>query len=178
MSEEVLNMVKVATARGGAVLWALLFTAFLLSFFVVRAADASPSAGVRVVATAKNPTLKKTILGTRRGLTLYSLSVERRGKFICTDSQCLSFWHPLVIAKGAKPLGAPKLGTVKRPDGRTQVTYRGGPLYTFYLDRKRGDVKGEGFKDVGVWHAASPSTKTTTTTPPPPYGGGYGGGYR
>ena len=170
-------MSKVATVPRRAVLPALLVTALLVSFFVVRAAQANANAGIRIVATAKNPTLKKTILVTRKGLTLYSLSVERRGKFICTDSQCLSFWHPLVIAKGKKPLGAPKLGTVKRPDGRMQVTFSGGPLYTFYLDRKRGDVKGEGFKDVGVWHAASTSSKTTTTTPsPPPYGGGYGGG--
>jgi predicted lipoprotein with Yx(FWY)xxD motif len=170
-------MSKVATIRRGAVVSALLTIALLISFFVVRAASASTNAGIRVVATAKNPTLKKTILVTPKGRTLYSLSVERRGKFICTDSQCLSFWHPLVIAKGKKPLGAPKLGTVKRPDGRIQVTFRGGPLYTFYLDRKRGDVKGEGFKDVGVWHAASTSASTTTTTPsPPPYGGGYGGG--
>jgi hypothetical protein len=44
----------------------------------------------------------------------------------------------------------------------------------FYLDRKRGDAKGEGFKDVGTWHAASPSTKTATSMPPTnPYGGGY-----
>jgi predicted lipoprotein with Yx(FWY)xxD motif len=79
-----------------------------------------------------------------------------------------------VIARGVKPTGAPKLGTIRRPDGRIQVTYRGGPLYTFYLDRKRGDVKGEGFKDVGIWHAASPSAKTTTSMPPTnPYGGGY-----
>jgi predicted lipoprotein with Yx(FWY)xxD motif len=36
------------------------------------------------------------------------------------------------------------------------VTFRGAPLYTFYLDHKRGDAGGEGFKDVGTWHAASP----------------------
>lgn len=170
-------MSKVATLHRGAVVWVLLTGALLVSFFVVRAASASTNAGVRVVQTAKNATLKKTVLVTRKGLTLYSLSVERRGKFICKDSQCLSFWHPLVIAKGAKPLGAPRLATVKRPDGRMQVTYKGSPLYSFYLDRKRGDVKGEGFKDVGVWHAASPSSATTTPAPsPPPYGGGYGGG--
>ena len=168
-------MSKVATMPRRAVLPALLVTALLVSFFVVRAAHANANAGVRVVATTKNPTLKKTILVTRKGLTLYSLSVERRGKFICTDSQCLSFWHPLVVAKGAKPLGAPKLGTVRRPDGRTQVTFRGGPLYTFYLDRKRGDVKGEGFNHVGTWHAASTSASSTSMPPasPPPYGGGY-----
>jgi predicted lipoprotein with Yx(FWY)xxD motif len=172
-----MDMSKIASASRAGVLSALLVMAFLVSFVAVRAAYGAPNAAVRVVQTAKNPTLKKTVLVTRKGLTLYSLSVERRGKFICIDSQCLSFWKPLVIAKGAKPLGAAKLGTVRRPDGRTQVTYRGGPLYTFYLDRKRGDVEGEGFKDVGVWHAASPSAATTTTPPPsPPYGGGYGGG--
>jgi predicted lipoprotein with Yx(FWY)xxD motif len=82
------------------------------------------------------------------------LSVERRGRFICTDASCLSFWTPLVVAKGMTPTGIAGLGTIKRPDGRVQVTYRGGPLYTFYLDRKRGDTGGEGFKDVGIWHAA------------------------
>jgi predicted lipoprotein with Yx(FWY)xxD motif len=91
----------------------------------------------------------------RRGLTLNSLSVERRGRFICTDASCLSFWTPLVVAKGTTPTGITGLGTIKRPDGRVQVTYRGGPLYTFYLDPKRGDMGGEGFKDVGVWHAAA-----------------------
>jgi predicted lipoprotein with Yx(FWY)xxD motif len=44
---------------------------------------------------------------------------------------------------------------VRRPDGKLQVTYRGAPLYTFYLDRKRGDIGGNGFKDVGVWHPVS-----------------------
>jgi len=73
-----------------------------------------------------------------------------------------------------KPTGSPRLGIVRRPDGRIQVTYRGRPLYRFNLDRKRGDVTGEGFKDVGTWHAASPSAKTVASSPPMyPYGGGH-----
>ena len=109
---------------------------------------------MRVVSTAKNVDLGKTVLVNRRGLTLYTLSAERRGRFICTDSTCLSFWTPLVVKQGAKPLGVRGLATVERPDGRAQVTYRGQPLYTFYLDQARGDAGGEGFRDVGVWHAA------------------------
>jgi len=110
-----------------------------------------------VVSTAQNATLHKRVLVTQKGLTLYSLSVERKGKFICTDSGCLSFWHPLLVRKGTIPTGVSHLGTVRRPGSglRVQVTFRGAPLYTFYLDRKRGDVGGEGFKDVGTWHAAS-----------------------
>ncbi len=50
-----------------------------------------------------------------------------------------------------------KLGTIKRPDnGRRQVTFDGRPLYTFDEDAKAGDAKGQGIKDVGVWHAATP----------------------
>lgn len=90
------------------------------------------------VSTAKNADLGQTVLVNRKGLTLYSLSVERFGKFICTDSKCLSFRTPLTVEQGAKPTGVGGLATVKRPDGRTQVTSRGGPLSTFYLDHGRG----------------------------------------
>lgn len=45
---------------------------------------------------------------------------------------------------------------MKRPDGRRQVTFRGLPLYTFDGDAKKGAANGEGFRDVGTWHAASP----------------------
>jgi predicted lipoprotein with Yx(FWY)xxD motif len=123
----------------------------LLALVLVAAAGA---ATVKVVSTARNAQLHKTILVTRSGRTLYSLSVERHGKFICTKG-CLSFWTPLTIKKGAKPAGVPGLGTIKRPDHRIQVTYRGAPLYTFYLDRKRGDIMGNGFRDVGTWHAVA-----------------------
>jgi predicted lipoprotein with Yx(FWY)xxD motif len=152
--------------RGPALLAAALFLAFLAA--VSPAFSASRS--VIVVKTAKNAKLGKTILVGLNGHTLYHLSVERNGKFICTDKTCLSLWHPLVVRKGVKPAGTSRLGTVKRPDGRRQVTYRGGPLYFFVQDKKRGDVKGEGFKDVGTWHAASPQA-SSSSSPPPSSGG-------
>src|SRR4051812_24558705 len=51
----------------------------------------------RVVKTAKVG--GKTILVNRNGMTLYHLSVERRGHFICTSKACLSEWHPLVVKR-------------------------------------------------------------------------------
>jgi predicted lipoprotein with Yx(FWY)xxD motif len=105
--------------------------------------------------------LGKSVLVTRRGLTLYSLSAERNGRFICTDSTCMSVWKALVVSRGTKPAGAAKLATVRRPDGRTQVTYKGKPLYTFVKDTKPGQATGEGFKDVGTWHVASTGSGTT-----------------
>ena len=59
-----------------------------------------------VVKTANNPTLHQKVLVNRKGLTLYSLSVEQRGRFICTGQSCLSLWTPLVVPKGTTPTGA------------------------------------------------------------------------
>jgi predicted lipoprotein with Yx(FWY)xxD motif len=132
----------------------------------------------RVAASAENSTLGKTVLTTTKGRTLYSLSVEKNGKFICTAS-CLSVWHPLMVPAGVQPTGPVKLGTVMRPEGGTQVTYKGRPLYRFGGDTKAGQANGEGIKDVGTWHAASPPQKAAEPAPQPqpenpyPYGSGY-----
>jgi predicted lipoprotein with Yx(FWY)xxD motif len=129
------------------------------------------------VKTASNSSLGGTVLVDAQGMTLYSLSAEKGGKFICANSSCEALWHPLA-ATGGTPTGVESLGTVKRPDGQEQVTYKGMPLYTFAQDTKPGDAKGQGFKDVGTWSAvmssasssSAPSTSTTTKTS----SGGYG----
>jgi predicted lipoprotein with Yx(FWY)xxD motif len=116
----------------------------------------------RVAKEAENATLGKTILVTTKGRTLYSLSAESNGRFICTGG-CLSIWRPLLVPAAVKPTGPVKLGTIERPDGRTQVTFKGRPLYSFSGDNKAGDANGEGIKDVGTWHAAV----TGKLAPPP-----------
>jgi len=142
---------------------------------LVGRSTAAPTTTKTVVATARNAKLGTTILVDRRGLSLYNLSVERKGRFICTTSVCLSLWHPLTVPKGTTPAGVRLLGTVKRPDGQRQVTYRGAPLYTFTQDHKRGDVNGNGFKDVGIWHPTAVSGSVVASGAGT---GGYGtGGY-
>ena len=158
------------------------WTAALLVMLSAVIAGAAGAAAKPMVSTAHNARLNTTILVNSAGRTLYHLSVEHKGHFICNNKACLSFWHPLLVQKGTKPTGRVALTTVRRPNGALQVAYRGEPLYTFVQDTKRGDVKGEGFKDVGVWHAATigaAMTTTTTTTPSTTTtsGGGYGGGY-
>jgi predicted lipoprotein with Yx(FWY)xxD motif len=102
----------------------------------------------------------QTLLATTKGRTLYTLSAEGHGKFICTEmSGCTSIWIPLTVASGVVPQGPVKLGTVHRPEGTLQVTFRGRPLYTYAADKKPGQAKGEGLKDVGTWHAALVPTK-------------------
>jgi predicted lipoprotein with Yx(FWY)xxD motif len=119
-------------------------------------------------------------------MTLYSLSGEHNGKFICTSSACVQVWHPVTASAAGTPSGSVgSLGTVKRPDGTEQVTYKGMPLYTFAADQQPGDAKGQGLKDVGTWTAVTTTgastTPTTQTAPPaqsaPAAPASSGGGY-
>ncbi len=152
---------------------AVALTLMLVALLIPAAAGAQRS-GRAVAKKADNAALGKTVLTTTKGRTLYSLSAETKGRFICTGS-CLSIWHPLVVKTGVKPIGPVMLGTIERPDGRTQVTYRGRPLYRFGGDTKSGEANGEGIKDVGTWHAASVAKDAPKTEPEPqpapnPYG--------
>jgi predicted lipoprotein with Yx(FWY)xxD motif len=133
----------------------LLFLTAVLAVSAVAVPMALARGSKTVAGEATAPSLHKTVLTNTKGLTLYSLSVEKNGKFICTGA-CLKSWPPLLVAAGTKPKGPVTLGTIKRPEGKTQVTFKGMPVYTFSGDSKKGEANGEGLKDVGVWHAVTP----------------------
>lgn len=105
-----------------------------------------------VAKRSHNAALGKEVLTNKSGRTLYSLSAEHGGTFICTGS-CLSIWHPLTVPTGVRPLGPVRLGTVSRSGIGTQVTYHGRPLYSFGGDTAKGDANGQGIQDVGTWGA-------------------------
>ena len=165
------------TATNPKLMVLVVLAAALVAVFAAQSGAATSTSKQQVVRTVNNAMLHTKVLVNRKGMTLYSLSVEKRGRFICTDQSCLSLWIPLVVPKGTTPTGAVHLGTVRRPDGRIQVSYRGLPVYTFAQDRKPGDVKGNGFKDVGVWRPASPGSGMSAAPPASnPYPGyPYGG---
>jgi predicted lipoprotein with Yx(FWY)xxD motif len=118
-------------------------------------------------------------------MTLYHLSGEQNGKFICTTSACVGVWHPLAAPAGSTPTGVSALATVKRPDGSAQVTYKGTPLYTFAQDTAPGQANGQGIKDVGTWSAVTVTGGGAAASTPSSSkaassggeGGGGGGGY-
>jgi predicted lipoprotein with Yx(FWY)xxD motif len=139
------------------------------------------AAGAAVVRTASVASLRASVLVDSHGLTLYHLSGEKSGKWICTSIGCVKAWHPLAASRSAAPRGGVgSLGTVRRPNGTMQVTYKGLPLYTFVGDTNPGEAKGQGIKDVGVWTAVTvngaTSSKPAATTPAPSSSSG-GGGY-
>ena len=110
------------------------------------AAGADPSATNTTVTVTRLPGVGR-VLVDHSGKALYSPDVEARGKIAC-EAACTAFWKPLTFAKG-NPTGSPgagKLGVIKRPDGSSQVTDNGKPLYTFSEDSP-GKATGNGFTD-------------------------------
>jgi len=135
-----------------------------------------------VVATAQNASLSSRVLVNHQGMTLYTLSAERNGHFICTATaklpgssmRCLQVWKPLLVKGAVHASGIGALGTVMRPDdGAMQLTYKGLPLYTFAGDRAPGDASGNGLKDVGTWKAAMVGA-AASAAPATSANGGYG----
>jgi predicted lipoprotein with Yx(FWY)xxD motif len=149
------------------------------------ATAATMSTGAGIVKAAHNSKYG-SLLVTASGMTLYHYTPDKHGLIKCAGA-CAKFWPPLLVSGKAKPkagagANAAKLSTATRPDGTTQVTYAGLPLYRYAADKKPGDAKGQGVE--GTWFAvastgalAKATTPTTTTAPTTTTTGGGGGGY-
>ena len=161
-------MTRIGKLRGSLLLAVVLAAGLTAALLATRSSNASGAKTRQVVKVMRNPTLGKRILVTRSGMTLYSLSAERHGRFICTTSFCLSLWKPLTVPAGVKPTGTSGLSKVRRPDGKRQVAFEGAPLYRFVHDLKPGDAKGNGFRDVGVWRPVAASSRAAQAPAPTP----------
>jgi len=121
-----------------------------------------------MIQLAQNPKLG-SILVNAQGMTLYTLNSEAGGKFACIGG-CTTVWPPLLLPAGTTtPTAAPGitgLGVITRPEGTTQVTFKGLPLYIFSHDMTAGDTNGDGIMAFGgVWHAAKPESMSLAATP-------------
>jgi predicted lipoprotein with Yx(FWY)xxD motif len=95
------------------------------------------------------------------GRTVYLFLADTATRSACNSSGCVQAWPP-VLTKGAPKaaagVNASLLGTIKRADGTTEVTYAGHPLYYFISDKKTGDVTGQGIDAFGApWYVVAPS---------------------
>ena len=139
-------------------------------------AGPSSAAGV-IIGTASSPNFG-TVLTGPNGMTLYTHAGDSATSSTCTGA-CAATWPPL--ATKAQPTAGPgvtgQLGTATRPDGTTQVTYGGLPLYYWEGDAKAGDVTGngvEGFSVATVGGAgALPDPSTAPAAPDSPGTYGY-----
>ena len=133
------------------------------------AQSGSPGQKGSQVATA-NVSGVGTVLVNGQGFTLYHLTTEKAGQIHCTGS-CATVWPPLISSgtPGSVAGASGTFGTVTRPDGGTQLTYNGMPLYRYSGDTKAGQANGQGIQ--GVWFAVTASGSSSSSSSPA--GGGY-----
>jgi predicted lipoprotein with Yx(FWY)xxD motif len=113
--------------------------------------------------TAKMRTLTLTLRSTRYGpvlfdgknRVLYGFTRDRRGGPSRCYGACAAAW-PVYYSKGGglragRGVRQALLGTVRRRDGRRQVTYNGWPLY-YYAHEGPGEVKCQNVREFGgLW---------------------------
>jgi predicted lipoprotein with Yx(FWY)xxD motif len=128
-----------------------------------------------------------TYLSDGAGRSLYMFQPDKSGTSTCYGA-CAKFWPPLTSSSAAQAGGGVQqamLGTTKRTDGATQITFAGHPLYYFAQDKSVGDTKGEGLNlSGGNWYLLSTSGASITSKSSTPAqnnsssssggGGGYG----
>lgn len=88
-------------------------------------------------------------------MTLYVFTKDKEDTTNCTDD-CLKNWPAFTAEDFEVPEDYDKddFGTITREDtNEEQVTYKGYPLYYFKKDKEKGDVNGQGVKDV--WYVAN-----------------------
>jgi predicted lipoprotein with Yx(FWY)xxD motif len=125
----------------------------------------SPAAIGQTIMVATDAKLGQ-ILVDSAGKTVYLFVADKTTTSTCYTS-CAAFWPP-VLTNGAPVAGsgaqASLLGTTKRTDGTTEITYAGHPLYYFQPDKAAGDTKGQGVNGFGaLWWVLSPAGAAITT---------------
>ena len=115
----------------------------ILVLAAVVAAVLVPSAtsGRQLTLTARSSSFGKAIFDGR-GFVLYAFTRDKRAS-ACYGA-CAKAWPPYFAPKGELRVGAglkrSLLGTVRRKNGRRQVTYAGKPLYFYVGDTRPGQI--------------------------------------
>jgi predicted lipoprotein with Yx(FWY)xxD motif len=128
------------------------------------AAAPTTSAAAPTSSATSTGTVIKTASGTagiwltdQAGKTLYIYTKDTGTTSTCYTA-CATNWPPFTatgsVTVNGQFLDASLVGSTKRTDGTTQVTYGGKPLYYFAADAAAGDIKGQGVG--GVWYLLGP----------------------
>lgn len=136
----------------------ILFLLLLTSLsFVGCSSDDNPDTPQQekfAVQLADNATFGK-ILTDSEGKSLYFFSNDTKDNSNCSggckDNWPIFYSEKLTLGNG---LTASDFGTITRPDGEKQTTYKGWPLYYFINDAKAGDTNGDNANNV--WFIAKP----------------------
>lgn len=114
-----------------------------------------------------------------QGHTLYVFEKDEPGDSHCTGA-CAAVWPPLETSSapmGTGGVDTSALGTIKRDDGGTQVTYHGRPLYYYAGDASTpGKTKGQELEQFGAeWYVDGANGKPIESKPKQSSGSKGGG---
>jgi len=134
------------------------------------AAPPAPAAPAGPALTASPTAALGTVVVDGTGYTLYRFDKDKPkpSKSNCNGS-CATQWPPVLVASAAEAkevkldgVDAGAVSTVKRADGKLQLTIGGWPVYRYSGDKAAGDTTGQG---VGkVWFAVTPAGKKAVAT--------------
>jgi predicted lipoprotein with Yx(FWY)xxD motif len=134
------------------------------------AAPPAPAAPAGPALTASPTAALGTVVVDGTGYTLYRFDKDKPkpSKSNCNGS-CATQWPPVLVASAAEAkevkldgVDAGAVNTVKRTDGKLQLTIGGWPVYRYSGDKAAGDTTGQG---VGkVWFAVTPAGKKAVAT--------------
>ena len=100
------------------------------------------------------------ILFDGRGKALYAFGRDSRARSRCSG-ECARRWPPFVVTRkprAAAGVKAALIGTIRRSDGKLQVTYGKRPLYFYVGDRQPGQVLCQNVTEFGgLWLVVRPS---------------------
>lgn len=104
------------------------------------------------------------MLFSEKGQAIYIWQLEESTKAECYGD-CAELWPPVLTEGTPRATGSVSndlLGTTKRTDGTTQVTYNGHPLY-YYAHEGVGEVKCHNIKTHGgLWWVIQPNGNRAT----------------
>ncbi|HEX4218474.1 MAG TPA: hypothetical protein VHZ02_08900 [Acidimicrobiales bacterium] len=91
------------------------------------------------------------VLTNANGHTLYVFAPDAPNKSTCYGT-CAAYWPPVTGKPVAGAGVTGKLGTIRRSDGQSQVTYDRRPLYTYIGDSAPGQDSGNNINlNGGLW---------------------------
>ena len=124
----------------------------------------APSAETKKEAGRSTLTVRNSeygrILFDGRGFVLYGFTADKRRRSVCAGA-CAEAWPPYIVTgtpRAGRGVKKSLLGTIRRADGKRQVTYAGRPLYYYVGDRQPGQILCQDvFEFGGDWLVVRPS---------------------
>ena len=130
-------------------------------------AATSQAADTTTVSLASIAGIPGQALVGSNGRTLYLFQADKNGTSACSGA-CAAAWPPDIVTgtpQAGSGVSQALLGTITRPDGTTQLTYDGHPLYYFTADTAAGTAHGQGVKAFGAeWYVVNASGSKIDTS--------------